>query len=169
MAAQPRSRIRDGAPNGIWTLQQPEVAVRAWADLLRPHGRVIVIDGLWKPVSVAGRLLAAAGHLLGQLRGGPHHDDHSYPAAAYGQLPLRNLTSLEPARNVFLRAGLTGVLAEELTWIDNLERSLMSLDQRLRNHWRPSCSKAAAPPEQCRRSVPDGKAVCRITTGLSIC
>lgn len=120
----------------LWTLLQPEVAVRAWTDLLRAQGRVIVIDGIWKPTAVLDRALAATGRVIQQLRPGRHHGDHSYPAAASGRLPLQHLTSLEPARNVFVRAGLTDVLAEELAWIDHLERSLMPLEVRLQSRYR---------------------------------
>jgi ubiquinone/menaquinone biosynthesis C-methylase UbiE len=31
----------------LWTLRQPEVALPNWLRLLRPNGRVVVIDGFW--------------------------------------------------------------------------------------------------------------------------
>jgi SAM-dependent methyltransferase len=31
----------------LWTLRQPEVAIANWFQLLRPNGRVVVIDGFW--------------------------------------------------------------------------------------------------------------------------
>lgn len=31
----------------LWTLRQPEVALANWLRLLRPKGRVVVIDGFW--------------------------------------------------------------------------------------------------------------------------
>ncbi len=31
----------------LWTLRQPEVALANWLRLLRPNGRVVVIDGFW--------------------------------------------------------------------------------------------------------------------------
>jgi SAM-dependent methyltransferase len=31
----------------LWTLRQPEVALANWFQLLRPNGRVVVIDGFW--------------------------------------------------------------------------------------------------------------------------
>ena len=31
----------------LWTLRQPEVAFANWLRLLRPNGRVVVIDGFW--------------------------------------------------------------------------------------------------------------------------
>lgn len=120
----------------FWTLLQPEVAVRAWSGLLRPQGQVIVIDGMWKPTAIVDRARAGAGRLLERFGPGGRHDDHAYPAAVRRRLPLQYLTSLEPARNVFVRAGLTDVLAEQLTQIDDIERSVMPLAQRLRHHHR---------------------------------
>jgi len=31
----------------LWTLRQPEVALANWLQLLRPNGRVVIIDGFW--------------------------------------------------------------------------------------------------------------------------
>ncbi len=31
----------------LWTLREPEVALGNWRRLLRPRGRVVVIDGFW--------------------------------------------------------------------------------------------------------------------------
>lgn len=120
----------------FWTLLQPEAAVRAWADLLRPQGRVIVIDVLMKPAGITDGVLHEAGRILTRLRPGSHHADHSYPAEVRGRLPLRYLASPEPARNVLVRAGLIDVLSEELTWIDDLERSVMPIVQRLQHRSR---------------------------------
>lgn len=120
----------------FWTLLQPEAAVRAWVGVLRPHGRVIVIDGIWKPTAIVDRVLAGTGRVLGQLRPGHHHGDHAYPAGTRGRLPLQHLSSPEPARNVFVRAGLTDVLTEALTWIDDVERHAMPLQERLQNRHR---------------------------------
>lgn len=121
----------------LWTLQRPEQAMRAWSGLLRPGGRVIVIDGLWFCSSPLDRVLAEVGRGLGAVRSGrPERRHHHHYPAADGHLPLKHLHSVQPARNALIRAGLTNVLAEELTWIDNVERSVMPLDQRLRHRSR---------------------------------
>lgn len=104
----------------LWTLQQPEVAVRAWAEALRPGGRVIVIDGIWQPRALSDRVLALAGRQLARLHP-TRHRDHHYPAQTRGHLPLQHLTNLDPARNVLARAGLEDVRGEELTWIDDVD------------------------------------------------
>jgi SAM-dependent methyltransferase len=120
----------------FWTLQRPEQAVRAWSRMLGSGGRVVVIDGLWFHRSRLDRALGEVGRLMGQIRTGREKKrEHHFPASADGQLPLKYLRSFEPARNVLVRAGLTDVLAEELAWIDNVERRVMPLDQRLRHRY----------------------------------
>lgn len=120
----------------LWTLPRPEAAVRAWAGLVCPGGRVMAVDGMWGSDRLLDRALATAGRALGQLQSGGHDGDHTFPSAAQGRLPLRHVRSMEPARNVFVRAELTEVLAEELTWIDEIERSVMPLAQRLEHRHR---------------------------------
>jgi hypothetical protein len=45
-------------------------------------------------------------------------------------LPFRHVRSLDPARNLWRRAGLADVTAEELRWIDQVGQSQMPDDQR---------------------------------------
>jgi ubiquinone/menaquinone biosynthesis C-methylase UbiE len=92
----------------LWTLFNPEAAVRAWVGLVRPGGRVLAFDALWS---------------------GPI-DFHHYPDRLDLLLPLLHVASLDPLRNLWRRAGLVEVMAEELRWIDRVERLEMPEDQR---------------------------------------
>jgi SAM-dependent methyltransferase len=75
----------------LWTLPRPEAAVKAWVELTRPGGRVVSLDGLWS----------------GQA------DFRHYPAEIDMCLPFRCVRSLDPAPNLWRRAGLVDVMAEE--------------------------------------------------------
>lgn len=62
---------RDGAPydviierHVIWTLPQPQLAVQAWHALLKPGGRVILIEGIFDMPSHTDTIYT---HLRGQL------------------------------------------------------------------------------------------------------
>ena len=92
----------------LWTLPRPEAAVKAWIQLTKPGGRVIGLDGLWS---------------------GETSFRH-YPAEIDMCLPFGLVRSLDPARNLWRRAGLVDVMAEELCWIDQVEQSQMPDDQR---------------------------------------
>ena len=75
--------------------------MKAWVQLTKPGGRVIGLDGLWS---------------------GETSFRH-YPAEIDMCLPFGLVRSLDPARNLWRRAGLVDVMAEELCWIDQIEQS----------------------------------------------
>ncbi|WP_213450102.1 class I SAM-dependent methyltransferase [Rhizomonospora bruguierae] len=89
----------------LWTLPWPEQAVTAWTALTRPAGRVVAIDSLWSP------------QLISDTNGA------DYPPEVTRFLPLLHARDLNPARNVWRRAGLENVLAERLAWIDEVLRT----------------------------------------------
>lgn len=93
----------------LWTLRYPEAAIKAWVQLTKPGGRVTSLDGLWS---------AAAA------------DFSHYPADIDMCLPLQRVRSLDPGRNLWRRAGLVDVMAEELNWLDRVEQSQMPQDQQ---------------------------------------
>lgn len=93
----------------LWTLLRPEDAVTAWVKLTKPGGRVLGLDGLWSAEAT---------------------DFRHYPADIDMCLPLQRVRSLDPARNLWHRAGLGDIMAEELCWIDRVEQSHMPEDER---------------------------------------
>ncbi|MBF8172438.1 class I SAM-dependent methyltransferase [Streptomyces olivaceus] len=56
----------------LWTLPDPGRALRHWRELLRPEGRLVLVEGVWGSVSPVGisteRLTALLGPLAGQTR-----------------------------------------------------------------------------------------------------
>jgi SAM-dependent methyltransferase len=119
----------------LWTLLHPEQAVTAWAALVPPGGRVLAIDGLWHLTRPADRALNTAGRVMEWIQSG-RSDHHGYPAETRDRLPLQRLRDLDPVRNVFRRAGLVEVMAEELAWIDDVERRVAPVAVRLKQRWR---------------------------------
>jgi ubiquinone/menaquinone biosynthesis C-methylase UbiE len=114
----------------LWTLPHPERALRAWSALLVPGGQILAIDLFWPPPPWPRRLAGQAGRLLGRITGGGH--DRGYPAELAAELPLHHLPGPEPVREAFVTAGLTEVTVTPLTEIDQVERSVLPLAQRLR-------------------------------------
>lgn len=134
----------------LWTLLRPQRAVRAWATLTAPGGRVVAIDVVGMvPTTARARVGVGCGlaiHSLAEsseptatnlwralrsvvLPGDPH-----YPAELRGRMPLQAARSLSAVTNVWQRAGLQEIMAEELTWLDEVERSQMPLAIRLLRH-----------------------------------
>ncbi|PWI20912.1 SAM-dependent methyltransferase [Streptomyces sp. Act143] len=56
----------------LWTLPDPGRALRHWRQLLRPEGRLVLVEGVWGAVSPVGipadRLTALVEPLAGQVR-----------------------------------------------------------------------------------------------------
>ncbi|MFD4259144.1 class I SAM-dependent methyltransferase [Streptomyces sp. NPDC058534] len=56
----------------LWTLPDPGRVLRHWRELLRPGGRLVLVEGVWEtaaPVGIpAGRLTALLAPLTGQVR-----------------------------------------------------------------------------------------------------
>jgi SAM-dependent methyltransferase len=80
----------------LWTLPDPARALRHWRDLLRPGGRMVLVEGVWGSVSPVGipaaRLTALLTPLAGRVRvehlsddpllWGRRVDDERYAAVA---------------------------------------------------------------------------------------
>ncbi len=46
----------------LWTLPEPDRVLRRWRDLLRPGGRLVLVEGVWgteSPVGISADLLTA--------------------------------------------------------------------------------------------------------------
>ncbi|CAL9608267.1 class I SAM-dependent methyltransferase [Streptomyces sp. Tu 3180] len=56
----------------LWTLPEPARALRHWRELLRPGGRLVLVEGVWGTVSPVGipadRLTALLAPLAGRVR-----------------------------------------------------------------------------------------------------
>jgi SAM-dependent methyltransferase len=121
----------------LWTMPQPEVAIRAWRGVTAPGGAVIAIDGTWWGGTPARRAGQVLGHLLRRATGGPReHGTAVYARNGSETFPLMAARSPQPAHNAFLRAGCSDVRSEFLDGIDAVERHSMSFADRLASPWR---------------------------------
>ncbi|MEJ2641291.1 MAG: class I SAM-dependent methyltransferase [Desulfosarcinaceae bacterium] len=57
----------------VWTLPYPAKALGAWRKLLKPGGRVVIIDGVWTPRNLAGRVRHFFVNLIRRFKGDNHH------------------------------------------------------------------------------------------------
>ncbi|MFI7387945.1 class I SAM-dependent methyltransferase [Streptomyces sp. NPDC049813] len=73
----------------LWALPDPAAALRTWAELLRPGGRLVLVEGVWGEVSPAGiparRLVALARELFTDVT----HEELSPDARLWGR-PVRD-------------------------------------------------------------------------------
>jgi ubiquinone/menaquinone biosynthesis C-methylase UbiE len=116
----------------LWTLLQPERAVRAWMTLTAPRGQVVAVDGFFSDTTTLDR----AARLLGQCLYAARTKRWPSLPPPNPNLPLRWARTLLPVRNIFERAGLRDVRTEMLEAIDRVERGAMTVEQHLRFRWR---------------------------------
>lgn len=140
----------------LWTLLEPERAVREWVRVTRPGGAVMAIDGLWHSDRLVDRASVQLGRTLKTVFDRARPRRHGYPQHIRGRLPLMNLRSPDPARNVFARSGLREVRSEELTWLDAVERAAMPMRERLANRYRRYLVEGQIPEEPVQKQARAG-------------
>ncbi len=98
----------------LWTLPDPEGALRAWREVTSPGGRLVLFEGSWGGDGALRKLRSLAAEGLRRLRGIP--DDHHapYPEEVLRHLPLARRSSPEPMIEAAYRAGWRAVRLKRL-------------------------------------------------------
>ncbi|MEZ5670288.1 MAG: class I SAM-dependent methyltransferase [Alphaproteobacteria bacterium] len=90
----------------VWTLLDPPAAFAAWHRVLKPGGRLLVVDGNWVRPTPVGRLLRALANRLGAKRSGD--GDPERHAAILAQVHYRDGLTAARLADDLGRAGFTG-------------------------------------------------------------
>jgi SAM-dependent methyltransferase len=113
----------------LWTLPNLAGAFAAWKRLLRPGGRVVAIDGLWKlPAADAdgGALETATAPRQDTAQGQDWRAlwSRHYSAEVQAHLPLFNAVTLDPAVAAARAAGFVDVTVATLAEVERAEREI---------------------------------------------
>jgi SAM-dependent methyltransferase len=98
----------------LWTLPDPEGALRAWRGVMAPAGRLVLFEGTWGGDGSLRRVREGLAEGLRRAFGIP--DDHHapYPAEVLAQLPLARMGSAAPLIDAVDRAGWRAVRIKRL-------------------------------------------------------
>ena len=100
----------------LWTLRDPAFALANWHALLRPGGRLIVVDGLWWQ----GRDPSEGGPTEPEARA---RWEAAYGAAARAQLPTMLAQNMAPIVGAVEAAGFADVRLGRLDAVERVERA----------------------------------------------
>ena len=112
----------------LWTLPDTEAAFTAWRRLVRPGGRVVAIDALWKLPSAQTQTDGGAAGVSGAgdkpLEPWREAWAKHYSSEVQSRLPLFNAETLDPAVTAAKAAGFSEVTVSGLDEVERVEQEL---------------------------------------------
>jgi SAM-dependent methyltransferase len=98
----------------VWTMPDPVAVLRAWRGVVEPGGRLVLFEGVWRPVTPADRIRVVAAEGLRKVRGAEPHHHAPYPEDVMAQLPLAGMSSPAPLLDAVHEAGWRAIRIERL-------------------------------------------------------
>ena len=131
----------------VWTLIDPERAIAAWREQLRPDGLVAVIDGWYARRPLPLRLAEVAASRLVKRGVGSDAHEHPYRPDQLARLPLAHQSGMGDIATAMSAAGLTHVRVRPLIEIERVERAHQSFVERLADPWSRYLATGRSPRE----------------------
>lgn len=89
----------------LWTAPNPVQTLRAWRDVVRPGGRLVLFEGLWGRTDLVQWARDAVAKGLRRLYAIPQDHHAEYDEAILAELPLARMPSAEPLIEAVSAAG----------------------------------------------------------------
>jgi ubiquinone/menaquinone biosynthesis C-methylase UbiE len=98
----------------LWTMPDPDGALRAWREVVAPGGHLVLLEGVWGQTQLAQRAKDLVAEALRWAMRIP--DDHHapYPEEVLRELPLARSSSPVPMIQAVYRAGWRAVRVKRL-------------------------------------------------------
>lgn len=100
----------------LWTLPNPEIALQSWKRVIKPGGRVLVIDGVWNDGGLKSKFCRSVSQSLGRILD-QKTETLEYSPRLQETLPHMGGVSEGKATTYFGNAGFVDITLENLTHI----------------------------------------------------
>jgi len=107
----------------IWTSPDPVRALRAWREVA-PHGRLVLLEGMWGGSGPGKRIREAAVEVLRRIYRTPPDHHAPYDPRILAELPLARLTSPQPMIDAARDAGWRAVRLYRLRDVEWARRTV---------------------------------------------
>lgn len=125
----------------LWTISRPEKALKEWIRVLKPEGKLVIVDGDWFYKNRVNDLKKWIGNFLIKISEfedlGKHNSNYSEDIKA--MLPMMQDKNARNVYELVKGCGLDNVKAIPMLEVDQVEKKVMPFKYRLANPYKRSC------------------------------
>lgn len=106
----------------LWTLPHPEKALKEWVRVVKPGGRIVIIDGKWVTRGLLPRISAMNYHIYRFIKYGKNPFTYDYRKEVSVGHPNPHGVEKKQIMEYVSKAGLTDIVVTDLKIIRDIQR-----------------------------------------------
>ncbi|AKN31488.1 methyltransferase type 11 [Clostridium carboxidivorans P7] len=125
----------------LWTIPHPEKALSEWIRVLKPGGKLVIIDGDWFYKNSSYEIQKFLGKILIALTEfrNPWNNDGDYSDSIKEKLPMIKDENARNVQELVRNTELSDVKVIPMEEVDRVEKAVMPLKNRLMNPYKRIC------------------------------